>query len=339
MPTSFFRSAKFPPLAAVAAGLTYALLLRFAYGGQFGGEGDDLLSLAFLVGGPLGLGALTAYVAGPARSAAHRIFVAPLLAVALFLVAAFVFMLEGLICLILILPLFFLLSMAGAALYVLAEKLLRRRDANRPRHTLAVAALAAAPLLATPLEHRWARPDELRRVENAVDIDAPAAAVWAQIVRVPAIRPADLPPSLTDAIGFPRPVEATLTREGVGGVRHATFERGVEFVETVDDWQPRRRLSFAIKPNTKTIPPTTFDEHVAVGGRYFDVLRGTYELRPLSPTRTRLVLYSEQRLSTHVNSYAGFWTDWVMSEIQSRILQVVRRRSERSTHLPPAGPG
>ena len=65
-----------------------------------------------------------------------------------------------------------------------------------------------------------------------------------------------------------------------------------------------------------------------VGGRFFDVLRGTYELRPAGPGRTLLVLHSQQRLSTHLNWYAGLWTGFVMSEIQGRILGVLKRRCE-----------
>ncbi|WP_460676891.1 SRPBCC family protein [Hymenobacter coalescens] len=185
------------------------------------------------------------------------------------------------------------------------------------------------PLLAAVVESRFATPDSLRRVENVVDIAAPPAVVWQRIIRVPPIQAADVGPSLmVSRIGFPRPVEATLTHEGVGGVRHATFERGLDFIETVDEWVPQRKLSFSIKPNTATIPPITFDEHVTVGGPFFDVLRGTYELRPFPDGRTRLILYSQQRLSTNLHDYAGLWTDYVMSEIQRRILQVVKRSCE-----------
>ena len=42
------------------------------------------------------------------------------------------------------------------------------------------------------------------------------------------------------AIGLPRPVEATLTGEGVGAIRHASFESGLVFVETVTEWQDGR---------------------------------------------------------------------------------------------------
>src|SRR5205807_1245983 len=109
----------------------------------------------------------------------------------------------------------------------------------------------------------------------------------------------------------PRPVEATLSHEGVGGVRHATFEGGVLFIETVDAWEPQRRLSFSIHAQTDRIPRTTLDDHVTIGGPYFDILRGTYELQPLGNGRTRLVLSSRHRLSTDFNWYSELWTNAV----------------------------
>jgi hypothetical protein len=236
--------------------------------------------------------------------------------VLLFGFTTLLFNLEGLICLIIIGPVFFALASMGALIYTSVVDLLPPRGDK----TLVVAAFAVLPFVAVALENRYENPDSFRRVENTVEINAPAAVVWQHIIRVAPIRATDLGPSFIDAIGFPRPVEATLSHEGVGGVRHATFERGVEFIETVDEWQPLKRLSFSIVPNTATIPPTTFDEHVIVGGRFFDVLRGTYELRPAGPGRTLLVLHSQQRLSTHLNWYAGLWTGFVMSEIQGRIL-------------------
>ncbi len=65
-----------------------------------------------------------------------------------------------------------------------------------------------------------------------------------------------------------------------------------------------------------------------MGGRFFDVLRGTYELRPAGAGRTLLMLHSQQRLSTHLNWYAGLWTRFVMSEIQQRLLVVLKQRCE-----------
>lgn len=330
-------SRRYIPFAlAIGLGLGYSLLARFAFG-DFNPFDSELLSVAYLVVMPLALGAVTAHFVPTDASKALRYLGTPFLVVMSFMAATLLFHLEGLICLVIVCPLFMVLSVLGAALYGTIHNLLARR---RDQHTLAVA-FALLPYLLAPLENRFANPDSFRRVENVIDIAAPAPVVWQHIIRVAPIRAAELGPSLLDDIGFPRPVAATLTREGVGGVRHATFERGVEFIETVDDWQPLRRLSFRIAPNTATIPPSTFDEHVTVGGRFFDVLRGTYELRPLGPGRTRLILYSQQRVSTHLNWYAGLWTRYVMSEIQQRILGVLKKRCEASpTPNPsPAGEG
>lgn len=311
-----------PYLVSVLVGLGYALLFRLVFDTQTFRDAGGLLMLSFLLVVPLGLGALTAHFTPAARGSAWRYAVAPWASVLLFIGTAFVAKLEGAICLIIILPLFFMLASAGVGLYEVVTR------HQRPNDGALVSALALLPLLTAAIESRISPPDSQRRVQNVVDIGAAPAVVWQHIIRVPPIRATDLGPSLIDRIGFPRPVEATLTLEGVGGVRRATFERGVEFIETVDLWEPERRLSFRIQPNTATIPPTTFDEHVTVGGRFFDVLRGTYELHPLPQGRTRLVLYSQQRLSTNLNGYGGLWTDFVMSEIQRRILQVVKRRCE-----------
>ncbi|UYZ57769.1 SRPBCC family protein [Hymenobacter latericus] len=318
-----------PKLLAVLAGVVYALAFRLVFNtGPFERYGG-LLMVSFLVAVPYGLGMLTAHYTPPGRGSAWRYVFAPWIATTLFLVTAFIAHLEGAICLIIILPLFFFVSWLGARLYGWLEK---RRN-NKPDDYVLVSAVALLPLVVALAESRFATPDSLRRVQNVVEIAAAPAAVWPHIVRVPPISAADLGPSLIDDIGFPRPVEATLTHEGIGGVRRATFERGVEFIETVDEWVPLQKLSFSIEPNTATIPPTTFDEHVIVGGRFFDVLRGTYELQPLPNGHTRLVLYSQQRLSTNLNPYAGLWTDYVMSEIQRRILQVVKRRCEAPRRL------
>jgi hypothetical protein len=75
-------------------------------------------------------------------------------------------------------------------------------------------------------------------------------------------------------------------------------------------------------------PSTALDEHVAVGGAYFDVLDGTYEVEPLADGSTLLKLKSHQRLSTHFNFYARLLTDFIMSDLQSAIMDVIRKRCE-----------
>lgn len=279
------------------------------------------MTLTFLCLVPVGLGFVSAWLAerstplGPLRWAAATLL--PTLGASL---ATVLVSLEGWICVVFFLPLGFLMAALGGLAGGATARHLRRRGGG------ALACVLLLPALAMPVERRIGAPTEVRTVETSIDVDAPAEVVWGQIARVRAISPAELPPSWTYRIGFPRPIEATLSRDGNGGVRRATFEGGVLFLETVDLWEPGRRLGFSI--HAEDVPKSALDPHATIGGQFFDVQRGDYALEPLSQGRTRLRLSSRHRLSTHFNAYAHLWTCAVMADIQGEILQVVRRRSE-----------
>ncbi len=220
-----------------------------------------------------------------------------------------------------------LVSMGGIAAGLAEQKLLR--------HGRGVTfCLAILPMIVSPLEMHRIAPRDLRTVSNEIEIHAPAAVVWRNIERVPAIRPSEIKPSWSHKIGFPLPVEATLDREGIGGIRHASFEGGLLFIETINEWVPNQRIGFTIAADTAHIPPTTLDEHVTIGGPYFDVLDGEYRLEPLANGNILLHLTSHERLNTDFNAYARLWTDGVMSDLQQSILEVVKHRCEAEALRP-----
>ena len=191
-------------------------------------------------------------------------------------------------------------------------------------------ALMAVPFVVAPLENRVAAPMRLVETVTEIDIAAPVSAVWPLVTSVDSIRPAEQRPALFTRLGFPRPVSATITGSGVGAIRQARFERGLVFTETLTHWEPERRLSFTIDPNTESIPPTTLDPHVTIGGPFFDVLTGTYELESRDGGRsTRLVLRSRHRVSTRFNLYSVWWAERIMASIQWNILRVHKERAER----------
>jgi hypothetical protein len=133
---------------------------------------------------------------------------------------------------------------------------------------------------------------------------------------------------LTQTLGFPRPVKAELNYEGVGASREAIFTNGLVFHETVTEYIDKQKMVFAIKAYPHKIPSATMDEHVVIGGEYFDVLNGTYELEKLNETTYRLHLYSHFTLHTTFNFYASWWAGWIMKDIQNNILQVEKKRAE-----------
>ena len=87
-------------------------------------------------------------------------------------------------------------------------------------------------------------------------------------------------------------------------------------------------MSFTIKALPHEIPLTTMDEHLVVGGKYFDVLNGTYELEKLNEETFRLHLYSNFKLTTTFNFYASWWANNIMKDIQNNILQIEKQRAE-----------
>jgi hypothetical protein len=67
-----------------------------------------------------------------------------------------------------------------------------------------------------------------------------------------------------------------------------------------------RAAAAATSLETEQIPPTTLDEHVTVGGKFFDVLHGEYTLEALHSGSTRLHLVSRHRVSTDFKLVCAF---------------------------------
>ena len=322
-------------IQGAALGAVYGVLLRIIISGPKwanSGSSDSasVMTLAFLILGPIVIGFLTVrHTEAHQPSPVWIWIVLPWLSVTIMMAVTALFALEGAICIVMALPIALVLASIGGVIAGVVSR--RRRLARTPTLCLAV-----LPFLLAPAEARLNAPVQNRVVASEIRIHASSQTVWQNIERVPAISPAELRPTWTHRIGFPRPIEATLSHEGVGGVRHATFERGLTFIETITAWEPEHRLAFSIRADTANIPATTLDQHVTIGGRYFDVLDGEYVIEPVTNGDVLLHLKSQQRLSTDFNGYAGLWTDAVMQDLQTSILQVIQHRCE--THTAPSSP-
>ena len=65
------------------------------------------------------------------------------------------------------------------------------------------------------------------------------------------------------------------------------------------------RWTYHFAPDS--FPPHALDDHVQIGGHYFDIIDTTYTLRPLDSTSTRLDIQMHYRVSTDFNWYANVW--------------------------------
>ncbi len=310
-------------MEGIVLGATYGLFIRLALQLKFNGEPLLIMTLGFLFFVPMAMGILSVSRAAKFGPVPWTVAVfAPWISVLFTFLGAILLYMEGAICAVFALP----IAVAGATVGgVIGAFLSRSQDRVSTRASLCVAIL---PVLISSVETQLHAPIQTKVVASEIRIHASPGIIWANVERVRPIASSELPNTWTHRIGFPRPVEATLSFEGVGGVRHASFEHGLIFIETVKAWEPERRLAFSIKADTAHIPPTTLDEHVTIGGPYFDVLDGEYLLEPLAGGDTLLHLTSRERLSTDFNGYAGWWSDAVMQNLQTSILEVVRKRCE-----------
>lgn len=322
MPSETQKSQWLPLLLGAVFGALYGVGLRLLLQGI---NPYAIMSLAFLVLGSIVLGFLSVVCASRRHPISVRNWILlPWLSIALACLVAMACYLEGSICVVFALPITLVSGSVGG---VIAGFSLRQ-NTSFSRSTMTC--ITALPFVLALFESRLTSPREVRTVSSTILIHSSPDTVWKNIERVPAILPTELHPTWAQKIGFPRPVEATLSYEGVGGVRHASFERGLQFIETVTKWQPDHLLAFRIKADSEHIPPTTLDEHVTIGGRFFDVLDGEYRIEQLDNGNILLHLTSHQRLSTDFNPYAGVWSDAVMQSLQSSILQVIQHRCEQN---------
>ena len=304
--------------------LVYAAFFRWAFTLPWLGEAGGVVSLSFILSVPFACGALSVAVGRWLGSDDwfKWTMMVPLTTLALGLVLCLLLGIEAAICIVMAIPLLLVAVTLGG---LLAHALLPR---NAPFPRLQVTFVVFLPFLTAMLEGTLHWPSEQKAIANSIVIDAPAERIWPLIASVDPIDPSQIPNRWIYWIGFPKPIAATLDHHRVGGIRIATFDRGVSFFETVTEWDPPRCLSFTIHADPDFIPHTAFDQHIIVGGRFYDVLDGTYQIEVLGPDRCRLHLTSNHRLSTRFNAYAAWWSVRIMDQIQGSILEVIRDRAE-----------
>lgn len=314
------RLKSFLKIAAIPT--AYALILRFVFGAKDWETVFSMMSVTFLFLLPSIVGALTVYFSdiSNVKKLSYRV-IAPWIPIFAFFIITFLFAIEGWPCLVMILPIFMLSASLGGLLGGYFK--LKKKDSKAYLSILLI-----LPLLASPIESYIGVTSKPYQAYTYIDINAPAEKIWDNVTRVREIDEKQDKGWLTKLLNFPRPVKAELNYEGVGAYRQAIFTNGLVFHETVTHYEDNKKMSFSIRALPHEIPLTTMDEHLVVGGKYFDVLNGTYELEKLTYKTYRLHLYSNFKLTTSFNFYASWWAKSIMKDIQNNILQVEKYRSE-----------
>ena len=318
------RSAVKQILLVIGLPVAFALVVRGLFGIEDWTSFYSVMTISFIFLLPVGVGALTIAVskAEQAKNIFYQLF-APWLPICAFFVLTLLLSIEGWGCWIMILPVFLVAGSIGG---LIAGYFKQKKKDDRMYLSL----LVLLPFFASPIEQMIGSIPGQYKAYTYVDIHAGRDKIWSNVTRVRAINKEENNGWLTGALGLPRPIKAELNYEGVGAFRKAIFDKGLVFDETVLKYKPQQLMVFSIRANPYDIPSTTMDKHIVIGGEYFDVLNGTYELEQLNSNTFRLHLYSHFKLTTTFNFYASWWAGWIMKDIQKNILQVIKARAEKA---------
>jgi hypothetical protein len=302
----------------------FALLLRVVFGISLLDDFLSVMTWTFFILVPVAIGALTVYYSNleKVKSVKYRFF-APWVPIILIIGLTILIGLEGWACWIMISPLFFIFGSVGGL--IAGHFKIKKSEENE---MLNLCVLMLLPFVIAPIEKSIPLNPEVFRTYTSIIINSDDKTIWNNVTSVKEIKEQEDSSTITKWLGFPKPIKAELDKEEVGGYRKAIFEKGLIFNETVTEYNDLKLMRFKIKANTYEIPSTTLDEHILIGGEYFDMLNGTYELEKISKNQYKLILYSNFSMKTTFNSYAGIWGKWIMKDIQNNILKVIKERSE-----------
>lgn len=326
-PTVLPFSALYPFVGGALTGIA----LRIA----FSGAPDDIftaMSGAFIYLAPMLVGTFTVYVAErrKRRSWAYYFF-APFVANALFVLGTMIILIEGMICAAIILPLFGVLGGVSGLIMGAIVRL-----TNWPKQT--VYAFAVLPFIVASLESGVPLPDRVAAIERTVVVNAKPADVWRQILDAQSIDSAELENAWLFRIGVPLPLAGTTHSTATGTERRVTMGKKIYFDEVFTDLQEHQYIRWTYRYYADSFPRFALDEHVVIGGSYFDLKDTSYTLAQREG-KTVLTVRMQYRVSTRFNWYADPLAQFLMGNLAQSNLEFYRHRSEAQPKVGPNSAG
>jgi len=317
MPRHPIPFAWFWPLLVGAAA---ALVLRIAFSGLPGQRFSAMLG-SFIYLAPAVCGAVTVYMAERIERRSWGYYVwAPWVSTALFVVGTLLVFIEGIVCAVVIVPLFGVMgSLGGLAMGIVC------RITNWPRPALY--SFALLPLLFGAIEPQWPNPERISSTSRTLFIAAPAERVWHELNDAQDIRPNEVGDAWAYRIGVPMPVAGVTQDTPEGRVRKVQWQKDVHFDEIITEWQPLQRVKWRYRFSPDSFPAGALDDHVVIGGHYFDLRDSAYTLTPREGG-TELRIDVSWRVSTRFNWYADRVAQFLLGDFSEHILRFYRARSE-----------
>jgi hypothetical protein len=304
-------------LIGLTAGVIYSFLSMLVVS-----HFHENVSISYIFVLPMVLGAIPVLFSTKEQLKAYQTYLLlPWMITFTFFVLCFVSGFEGMICLVIIVGPFLLLGTLGAFLFRLIKL---KSEGNGTR----LYASLLLPFLVLAIETQFQAIDQVHTVSSSIVIKANQSKVWENLKNVKNIQSHEISPHFVHFIGIPKPLNGELDKEGVAGVRQITWEKGIQFKETITSWDEGKGFIYNIDVDPNSIPPKTLDEHVMIGGKYFDVLKGSYTIETLDPRTNKVTLTCTYRVTSNLNLYSKLWADFILDDFNEMILEVIKGRCE-----------
>jgi hypothetical protein len=138
----------------------------------------------------------------------------------------------------------------------------------------------------------------------------------------------ELPLSLSHLIGVPKPLEGVNQEDGAKEIRYSLWERGVNFKAEVTESIPNKYIKWNYIFDENSFPKGSMDDHVAIGGRYFDLFDTSFTLKPMNENQTKLTITANYRINSAINFYAIPASRVLGVDFVQTILGLYKHRSE-----------
>jgi uncharacterized membrane protein YhaH (DUF805 family) len=269
----------------------------------------------------LGLSSVLIYGFHEPRSFGRCLGVA-VLAVALVGMALFAIAVEGVICLLMALPLAGVLALFGG---MMGWALQQRRQYTAQSFHIASLSILLMPGFIL-LEQYSAEAPALYAVRTAVVIKAQPALVWSHVVSF-----AELPPPTEKMFktGIAYPIRAEINGQGPGAVRHCVFSTGA-FVEPITVWDEPRLLQFDVTSQPAAMQEMSLYKDLRPPHleHYLISKKGQFQLTTLADGTTRLEGTTWYQNRFWPAFYWHYWSDYIIHRIHYRVLAHIKTLAE-----------
>lgn len=247
------------------------------------------------------------------------------LATALVGVTLFAIEIEGLICLVMALPLALILALFGAFIGYILQR--TPSFATSTFNVVSIGFLVIPGLILA--EHYLGETPPIYKVTTAVVIKSDPQTVWTHVVTFSQLPP---PTETLFKTGIAYPIRAEIRGRGVGAVRHCVFSTG-PFVEPITTWDEPRLLQFDVTEQPRSMEEWSIyndlrPPHVE---NYFIARKGQFALKSLPDGSTLLEGTTWYQNRFWPAPYWHLWSDYIIEGIHTRVLLHIKSLAENQS--------